>query len=632
MYCHKCKRNWNKGGFCPLCGEKLDEKDNTRSEIEKSRLRKKRIFFCLLLLLSIIVIVVVKVSLKSKADQVVDYCLEDKRDKALEYYNNYIVGKIQEEEKLNQLIQEKIETFFEQYNYGDIAYDDCIYKIDCFSDVKPEIVQQNKEELKGLKASKESFAAGEHSYESNDYKDALREYAKVIEIDSNYSIAQEHFNTCYDIVVTSNMTEAEMAADTGNYIRASYLMDEISDYIKEEDKEKYDMAATKYFAYLKDGLLQSLDVDEIFGYFYIEKDWQQVYTGFEKIIDASILSLDEIDGKIIANMGIRISNEMFEVTVPYEIIYVNNGIWTVESTKIGDIDSAPIQWQVYAILAKETSWDKWHEDTPYVFYSMEFYCKSDDKIAFTANQASGLDEGYYYEDGLLKQEKIYGDNVIYNYFYDTEGRCIERSSAKRGYYWEYDNNGNLLRQIENSYRVLITENEYENNLRVHQTVSEDGFIIYDRYYYYDENDFLIQMDETRSFNYGGEASSYYHTYYYKNDENGNALEITKSSLDGGIGERRQYTYYENGEKKSFMNYLNGWEQEPQQIWEYDEKGNIIHKVESEGEYFYTFDEQGREIMGEIHDKDDGSVKYKEVIEYTRLEEEKIMDEYLMELY
>lgn len=45
MYCHKCKRNWNKGGFCPLCGEKLDEKDNTRSEIEKSRLRKKRIFF-----------------------------------------------------------------------------------------------------------------------------------------------------------------------------------------------------------------------------------------------------------------------------------------------------------------------------------------------------------------------------------------------------------------------------------------------------------------------------------------------------------------------------------------------------------------------------------------------------------
>ena len=57
MYCHKCKRNWNKGGFCPLCGEKLDEKDNTRSEIEKSRLRKKRIFFCLLLLLSIIVIV-----------------------------------------------------------------------------------------------------------------------------------------------------------------------------------------------------------------------------------------------------------------------------------------------------------------------------------------------------------------------------------------------------------------------------------------------------------------------------------------------------------------------------------------------------------------------------------------------
>ena len=169
-------------------------------------------------------------------------------------------------------------------------------------------------------------------------------------------------------------------------------------------------------------------------------------------------------------------------------------------------------------------------------------------------------------------------------------------------------------------------------MRVHQTVSEDGFIIYDRYYYYDENDFLIQMDETRSFNYGGEASSYYHTYYYKNDENGNALEITKSSLDGGIGERRQYTYYENGEKKSFMNYLNGWEQEPQQIWEKNEKRNIIHKVESEGEYFYTFDEQGREIMGEIHDKDDGSVKYKEVIEYTRLEEEKIMDEDLMELY
>ena len=37
-------------------------------------------------------------------------------------------------------------------------------------------------------------------------------------------------------------------------------------------------------------------------------------------------------------------------------------------------------------------------------------------------------------------------------------------------------------------------------------------------------------------------------------------------------------------------------------------------------------------MGEIHDKDDGSVKYKEVIEYTRLEEEKIIDEDLMELY
>lgn len=630
MYCHKCKRNWDNGIFCPLCGEKLDEKDNTRSKIAMARLGKKRIFFCILLLLSIIIIVVVKVNLRSNADRVVNYCLEDKRDKALEYYNNYIVGKSQEEEKLNQLVQEKIETFFEQYNNGDISYDDCIYKIDSFSDVKPEIVQQNKEELKCLKVSKESFVAAEYLYESNNYKDALREYAKVIESDSNYFIAREHFNTCYDSVVTSNMTEAEMAADTGNYIRASYLMDEISDYIKEEDKEKYDTAETKYFSYLEDGLLQLLDAEEIFGYFYREKDWQFVYTRFEKIIDVSILSFNEIDGKIVINVGIRISNEMFEVIVPYEIVYVNNGIWTVESMKIGDAASAPIQWYVYAILKKTTSWDKWHEDTPYVFYSMDFYYINNDKIAFTANQASGLDEGYYYEDGLLKQEKIYGDNVTYNYFYDTEGRCIEQSSDKRGYYKDYDNNGNLIREIESTYRMLITENEYENNLLVHQTVSEDGFVTYERYYYYDEKGFLVQMDETHSFKQ--DSSSYHSIYYYTNDENGNALEIIENSLDGQIEETREYTYYQNGEKKSFMFYINGWDQEPRQIWEYDENGNIIHQVESEGEYFYTFDENGREIMGELHDKNDGSVKYKEVMEYTRIEEEKIIEEDLMELY
>ena len=204
------------------------------------------------------------------------------------------------------------------------------------------------------------------------------------------------------------------------------------------------------------------------------------------------------------------------------------------------------------------------------------------------------------------------EDVLYNNINLPSRQFIMRSDAQAIYEYEYDGNGNVIKQTvkkngAEGHEVSVYEYTYdENNRRVKAEFTFYGVASGFNTFTYDEKGNLIR--QTQEDSQGLLALEYVMSY----DEKGNRTRIETIFGDESEVTNISYQFDENGRAvKETSTYSDG----SSEVWDYtyDEKGNRTSAVFTDynGDkcrYDYTYDEHGN-VVKEEYTGTDGVKEY-----------------------
>ena len=119
----------------------------------------------------------------------------------------------------------KLEKNYDQYNNGEISYEQASEKLDKFRELADGSEAQSKideqeNELIELRASKYAFDAAGQSMTDGNYETALSQYERVIEKDTNYEAAQTGIDTAGQKYLETVHEQGKAYVDDGDYQKA----------------------------------------------------------------------------------------------------------------------------------------------------------------------------------------------------------------------------------------------------------------------------------------------------------------------------------------------------------------------------------------------------------------------------
>lgn len=119
----------------------------------------------------------------------------------------------------------KLEKTYDQYNNGEISYEQASEKLDKFRELADGSEAQSKideqeNELIELRASKYAFDAAGQSMTDGNYETALSQYERVIEKDTNYEAAQTGIDTAGQKYLETVHEQGKAYVDDGDYQKA----------------------------------------------------------------------------------------------------------------------------------------------------------------------------------------------------------------------------------------------------------------------------------------------------------------------------------------------------------------------------------------------------------------------------
>lgn len=638
MYCAECKIQIESGKFCPKCGKQLNSEsiavEDAGETFQNKKLVRNKIFKGCIFLCAILTIGLLAAHLmQSSSKRFMKLLDAGMYEKAQEYYGSNIEGDAKREAELQALLTDKVSTIYEDFNKENLTYQDAVEQMDSYAPYAENIVQQTKNALAELNISKESYKKGETYFAEEDYKNAMAAYHDVITADTNYDDAKKNFDKCYEIVVNEAITSADIAAQKGNYIEAAYQFHDIENYIKEEDAALFEERNEIYTDRFRTSIEAALNN---MGAEVRSVSYQDTEITYDEIQNIEIVNLTSDEAGMIANVNISLTDGLTTAVIPYEISYYKDQVWQVKSITAGEMLS--LATPVYAVEERKTRGGRYIETTADT-YHIRLYNKADDTLAAIISTYNGLEREYKYVDGILNTVIVYQEYDGYDGTenYNDEGKIV--SSYKRyltghteSENYSYDEAGHLIRytMYEGSTLTDVIDYTYENNMLKNKRTIEDGIVTEELTYHYDENNYLIKMNCMTGFSSG---SQYYKTYYYQNDVNGNPLEVIAYYDDSGAEAYHViYTYYENGEKESFTQYIAGTP-DVAQVWYYDVRGNRVRlqdfsyaslsSMVYETNIYYEYDDQNRQIKWTHYD-DNGEMRDFEEIEYCQMTDEELL--------
>lgn len=161
---------------------------------------------------------------------------------ASEYYNKKLNGNYESETEATEAITEFLNYINDEILKGQKTEKDsnkAIFVVEhLISETNIEI--ENFEEIKVIinssVASKAAFTAAQNLENLKNYKDAITEYKKVIETDSNYSDAVSSIERCTKVLKQDIFTKAEKNIQDNEYIEAIELLEELKEFMPEDSE------------------------------------------------------------------------------------------------------------------------------------------------------------------------------------------------------------------------------------------------------------------------------------------------------------------------------------------------------------------------------------------------------------
>ncbi len=140
---------------------------------------------------------------------------------------------------LNKLLEQRLDSLYGQYSSGDREYTDVREEYDTIE--KMGIIDLKKKvngiglKLSDMKKSKNGFEKAEKYYSKQNYALSIKEYAKVIKDDSNYSIAERKAKQARANYRNTVLSEAATLVTNGDYNAAVKLLESALEILEKDE-------------------------------------------------------------------------------------------------------------------------------------------------------------------------------------------------------------------------------------------------------------------------------------------------------------------------------------------------------------------------------------------------------------
>lgn len=233
MKCWKCgKENLDESQFCNQCGASL---------LENKQVNKKKKKPILLISGIVIVLLILVFVIKDMNDPMKKFATEvdnNEVSEAIQIFNNNIKGDEQKETEAKDIVKHRLEEIKDLYTNEKMEFDGAIENIDNLRklDINKKEFRPYASYINKLQKSRKAFEAAEEYIEKDNLSEALLQYVKVSEEDSNYEVAQTRISENEKKYVKEVIAEAAEFATKEDYKSATAIIREALKIMPKDDE------------------------------------------------------------------------------------------------------------------------------------------------------------------------------------------------------------------------------------------------------------------------------------------------------------------------------------------------------------------------------------------------------------
>lgn len=245
MFCKKCGNEILENSvFCNFCGHKIENGGEQTKDSLSDEPSKKKINKSIIGILTIIIIVIITTTFiinSNPSGAVINAINKDDYDKANNIYSGKIKGDKKQEKEFSEKLVLEIDKIANKYISNKITYDEAIDKIEKIADFGLVRSKTNevKREINNLNDSRIAFDTAIEFEKSSNYIDAIAQYNKVIEDDSeNYANAQRKISDLSEKYKADVLIKCEEYEKSHDYKSAISLINDASNILQDDSDLK----------------------------------------------------------------------------------------------------------------------------------------------------------------------------------------------------------------------------------------------------------------------------------------------------------------------------------------------------------------------------------------------------------
>lgn len=208
--------------------DKIMPSERTRKKQNKSKISKSKkakiIIISVAIALAIVLVSLVTVYFTSPAYSVYKNLKGSNCSTAIREYKGSVEDNFIQEVLMKMALNGYSEKILDEFKNGKIEFEDALLVLETMKELNVKNVDEAIAEINRLNAAKTAFAAADKYYAGGDYENAIKEYSKITDADSQFADAQAKLTELYPKYAESIVNKANQLSAAGAHAEAVSLI------------------------------------------------------------------------------------------------------------------------------------------------------------------------------------------------------------------------------------------------------------------------------------------------------------------------------------------------------------------------------------------------------------------------
>ena len=371
MYCKNCEKKIpEESMYCNFCGHEIKNDTNHDYNISKAKeITKKKLMLGVILFVVLVIAIVAFFTNINPKNVIIKAINEGNYEKMIATYEKDIKGNVEIENEIVEKVKTELDYILNEFKKNKITYEEATSILGQFSklELTKRETDDTKREIANLNNSRASFKSANKFENEGNYLEAIKEYKKVIENDTeNFTISKNKITELADKFKEQVLAKIEEYNKEDNYKDAISLIDTALKIMPQEQsfsdkKIEYDKLFKEQMELRKKSEIEELKSSQkmivtrvnLEGPGFLNSN--HVYVTVKNISDkvvkeykVGILTFD-YDGYPVTPSyeNSNISYGRAEANIKPKEYYGNNAYWTIFGDQISKVKACVIEVQYY---------------------------------------------------------------------------------------------------------------------------------------------------------------------------------------------------------------------------------------------------------------------------------------------